>query len=186
MVCPERFSNLESLISNTRLTKSLAHSDHIDKLFHSLQVHNAQLDYLFVSNPYPKDLEILPELCNFLISQESLKELGLYESMVPLSMIFDCLRFNHKTLTALGLILNEVDGAITAISPADIQAIRDICTNLEFLQLELPAEDLDAVCIPSAIVSSVNCTQNPLVHITSPPSLEDISKAHASSHSHIP
>ena len=119
-------------------------------------MHNTQLDYLFVSHPSPNNLEVLLELCNFLTSQESLKQLGLYKSMVPPSIVIDCLRLNHKTLTAMALSLNEVDDRIIGISPADIQAIRDICTTLEVLRIELPVENLDIVCTPSANVSSFN------------------------------
>ena len=49
--------------------------------------------------------------------------------------------------------MNEIDSAITAISPAYIEAVRDICTSLVYFRIDLPAEHIDVVYVPPSVVS---------------------------------
>lgn len=120
-------------------------------MFISLLKHKTQLHSLSIEHPgLYSDAAGLQEVYRFLVLQESLKDLELFRPKVPLSIVLDCIRLNQRTVTRLsldlyGTSLRSSRSTRTLKSPADMEAIRDACPNLEEFTIYLPVEDLDVV-----------------------------------------
>ena len=124
-------------------------------LFAALRAGKTQVKTLHVVYPAMDNFNVdsntspFSELNEFLIQQDSLEDLELYQCSVPIPYLLDCIQKNRSTLRRLRLDVSMDSGstymsAATSNSPTDLAIILQ-CPSLIMFSTRLSLDDLNVV-----------------------------------------